>query len=153
MRGFLAPSSYEHASSERTADDSSLALLEHAASESANSETDRHCRRSPSQCTNFWMVGEYEAAGAADAVREIIRHVCGGICLSSPQRWKCLHQCLAPNKKRKKGHSNSIASRVPRVRRKRQRLPPNLLSKTPRIKISAPPQKICSEAFPIKASG
>ena len=51
-----------------------------------------------------------------------------------------------------------MASRIPRVRRKRQRLPPSLLIETSllienasdRDLHSAP--KVCSEAFPIKAS-
>src|SRR5882762_9117395 len=59
---------------------------------------------------------------------------------------------VGPEQKAKKTHSNSVASRVPRARRKRQRLPPSLLieNASDRDPRSAP--KVCSEAFPIKAS-
>src|ERR1039458_134045 len=59
-------------------------------------------------------------------IGQLLFDFCWAEC-SSPQRWKCLHSCLAPNKKRKKTHSNSIASRISRARRTRQRLPSSLL--------------------------
>src|ERR1019366_9776243 len=63
---------------------------------------------------------------------------CSGIYFTSPQHWKCLHLRLGPNKRRKKTHSNSIASRIPRARRKRQRLPSSLLIE------NASDQDLCS---------
>jgi len=59
---------------------------------------------------------------------------------------------LAPNKRRKNTHSNSIAGRISRARRKRQRLPSSLLIEN----VSDRPQELrhrtLPEAFPIKPS-